>query len=56
MNVASVAGLEASCYPAAPYPASKGASILLTKDLANEWARFPDGPRPRRRPGLTAVM
>ncbi len=38
INVASVAGLEVSRYPAAPYPASKGALIQLTKDLANEWA------------------
>jgi gluconate 5-dehydrogenase len=38
INVASVAGLEVSRYPAAPYPASKGALNQLTKDLANEWA------------------
>lgn len=38
INVASVAGLEVSRFPAAPYPASKGAVIQMTKDLANEWA------------------
>lgn len=38
INVASIAGIEVSPFPASPYPASKGALIQLTKDLANEWA------------------
>ena len=38
INIASVAGIEVAPLPASPYPASKGAVIQLTKDLAFEWA------------------
>lgn len=38
INVASIAGIEVGRIAAAPYPASKGAVIQLTKDLAFEWA------------------
>ncbi|HYY44943.1 MAG TPA: SDR family oxidoreductase [Actinomycetota bacterium] len=38
INISSVAGIEVAPFPASPYPASKGAVIQMTKDLANEWA------------------
>jgi gluconate 5-dehydrogenase len=38
INMGSLAAIEVARAPAAPYPASKGGVVQLSKDLAFEWA------------------
>lgn len=40
INIASIYGAVGDVFPAAPYYATKGAVINLTRDLAVEWAPF----------------
>ncbi len=40
INIASIYGAVGDVFPAAPYYATKGAVINLTRDLAVEWASF----------------
>lgn len=40
INIASIYGAVGDVFPAAPYYATKGAVINLTRDLAIEWAPF----------------
>ncbi|MBI2126009.1 MAG: glucose 1-dehydrogenase [Thaumarchaeota archaeon] len=40
INIASIYGAVGDIFPAAPYYATKGAVINLTRDLAVEWAPF----------------